>query len=364
MPRAFIIGGTGATGRATATYLLREGWQVDLTGRDPTHMPVQLAAAGVTFTAIDRDDPGEPGQLMDVLGDGADLVVDATCFTAADATRLLALAARAASTVMLSSKAVYVDAVGNHSNSTTPPCFPVPISEEQPTLAPAGADHPGFESAEGYGAHKVAAEQVLLDSGLPVSVLRASKVHGAGSRRPREWVFVKRALDRRPVLLLAGGGTAVDHPSAAVNIAALIATVASAPATRVLNAADPDAPNVLAISRTVAALAGHCWAEVLLDPSAPLDHGADGNILGATPWNVPDPIVLDTTAAEALGYRPVGDYAATVADEIRWLIHAASGGPEAHLLPGDNDPFFAPFLDYSAEDAYLADHPLRRGRAR
>ena len=47
------------------------------------------------------------------------------------------------------------------------------------------------ESREGYGANKVAAEHVLLDSGRPVTVLRPSKVHGAGAARPREWIFVK-----------------------------------------------------------------------------------------------------------------------------------------------------------------------------
>ena len=40
MPRALIIGGTGAIGRATAARLLTTGWHVDLMGRDPAHMPV------------------------------------------------------------------------------------------------------------------------------------------------------------------------------------------------------------------------------------------------------------------------------------------------------------------------------------
>ena len=301
--------------------------------------------------AIDGDGPDEAPRLEVLLGDGADLLVDATCFTAADARRLVALAGSTTCTVMLSSKAVYVDADGNHANSELPPCFPVPISEDQPTLSPAGADHATFDSAEGYGAHKVAAEHVLLDSGLPVTVIRPSKVHGAGSRRPREWVFVKRALDRRPVLALADGG-AVDHPSAAVNVAALIVTVVARPAARILNAADPDAPSVLSISRAVASLLGHTWTEVLLGEDQP----ADG--VAATPWDTPHPIVLDTTAAVVLGYRPAGDYATTVADEVRWLVAAAHGGPDADLIPGPADPFFARFLDYAAEDRFLA------GRAR
>ena len=57
------------------------------------------------------------------------------------------------------------------------------------------------------------------------------------------------------------------------------------------------------------------------------DAPADG--LGRTPWDAPHPIVLDTSAALELGYEPVGDYAATVADEVDWLVAAARGGREA-----------------------------------
>ena len=87
-------------------------------------------------------------------------------------------------------------------------------------------------SREGYGANKVAAEQVLLDSGVPVTVLRPSKIHGPGSRSPREWVFVKRVLDGRPVVFLAHRGASIDHTTAAANIAALIEVAAEAAGAR------------------------------------------------------------------------------------------------------------------------------------
>ena len=180
-----------------------------------------------------------------------------------------------------------------------------------------------------------------------MTILRPSKVHGAGARRPREWVFVKRALDRRPVVLLAHGGRGVDHPTAAANVAALVEVVAAQPARRILNSADPDAPSALEISRTVARLLDHAWEEVLLDDGAPDD-------LGRTPWDGPYPITLDTTAARELGYVPAGDYSTTVDDEVEWLVEAARGGEDAALLPQADDPFFAPFLDYAAEDRYLA----------
>ena len=81
------------------------------------------------------------------------------------------------------------------------------------------------------------------------------------------------------------------------------------------------------------------------------DAPADG--VGRTPWDAPHPIVLDTTAAPELRYEPAGDYAATVADEVDWLVSAARGGHEAGLLPPPDDEYFGPLLDYAAENRRL-----------
>ena len=345
MPRALILGGTGAIGSATARRLLRAGWHVDVTGRDPAHLAADIARAGGRFVSADRDDSD---RLLHALGDGADLLVDCVCYTADQATRLLPLVREAGSTVMISSKAVYVDGAGNHSNSPTAPRFDGPIRQTPATVAPGHGD---YTTRDGYGANKVAAEHVLLESGHPVSVLRASKVHGANARRPREWIFVKRALDQRPAVFLARRGVGVDHTTAAANTAALIEVVAAKPGRRILNSADPDAPSALEIARAIARQLDHVWEEVLLDD------GAD-QALGRHPWDAPHPIVLDTTASRELGYAPVGDYATTVADEVEWLISAARGGDAADYLPSPDDAFFAPMLDYAAEDAYLAARTL------
>lgn len=321
-------------GRAVTRRLLGAGWEVTAVGRDRSRMPEDVTVAGGRFRAADRD---EPGQVAAALGTGTDLLVDCLCYTAGQARDVLPLLDDVGSTVMISSRAVYVDALGHHVNSATAPAFDGPISEAQPTMAPReDIDH---RSADGYGASKVAAERVLLDSGHPVTVLRPSKVHGDGSANPHEWVFVKRVLDRRTVLLLSRGGRGVDHPSAAANLAALIETVANKPGRRILNSADPDAPSALEISRTVAGYLGHRWREVLLDEHAPAG-------LGQHPWDRLPGIRLDLSAARHLGYQPAGDYATTVTTELDWLV------AEAAWLPGLDQ--FAPMLDYAAEDAYLA----------
>src|SRR5579864_5129636 len=177
MPRALVLGGTGQVGVAVARRLLAAGWEVDLTGRNRPRVEV----AGARFLRSDRADAED---LRAAVGAGADLLVDNVCYTAAHAWLVLPLLDVVGSTVMLSSKAVYVDAAGNHSNSDARPDFGGPITETQPTLPP--GDMP-YDSPEGYGPNKVAAEQVLVDSGAAVTIVRPSKVHGPGSANPREW---------------------------------------------------------------------------------------------------------------------------------------------------------------------------------
>ena len=344
MPRALILGGTGMIGRATALRLRAAGWDVDVTGRDINHMPSELLSQGVTFAPVNRDNSSE---LSATMGDGVDLLVDCICYTATDAVRLLPLVRDAGSTAMISSKAVYVDDAGNHSNSIVAPRFDGPILESQATIAPSDVH---YRSPDGYGANKVAAENVLLDSGLPVTVIRPSKMHGAGASRPREWIFIKRALDHRPALFLANRGAGIDQTSAALNIAALIEVVASAPGSRILNGADPDAPSALEISRAIARILDREWDEVLLEGDAI-------GTVGKHPWDVPYPIVLDMTAAIGLGYRPVGTFEETVRAEVEWLVPLVSAGALPVELPsGLDESFFESLFDYAAEDRYLAGH--------
>ena len=129
MPRALIVGGTGLVGRAAARRLLDSGWTVDVAGRDAYHVPPAIADA--RFIAADRDDAAA---MRGALGGGADLLVDCVCYTADQARSLLPLMGDVGSTVMISSKAVYVDDHGNHTNSPVAPHFNGPVTEAQPTM--------------------------------------------------------------------------------------------------------------------------------------------------------------------------------------------------------------------------------------
>jgi nucleoside-diphosphate-sugar epimerase len=335
-----VLGGNGLVGSAAALKLASAGWEVASSGRAETRFPQDLRDAGVRFIKSDRYAAGDLRQL---LHEGADVVVDCVGYTAGHVRMLLPFRQGIGSLVFISSKAVYVDDRGRHSNSDEPPEFAAPVTEKQPTMAPSDLD---YNSREGYGANKVAAEHVLLDSGMAVSVLRPSRIHGTGGTRPREWVFVRRVLDDRRHLLLARRGRGINHPTAAANLAALVEFCAERPATRILNSANPDAPDGLTISRIIAAHLAHAWNEVLLDATAPED-------LGDHPWNTLPPFVLDTSAAERLGFVPAGSYAETVKAEIDWLVKAVRSGDPAGALPPPDDPYFQPFFDYAREDAWL-----------
>ena len=337
MARALILGGTGAIGRATASRLLKAGWDVQVTGRDWRHLPDEVVNRGGTFIAADREDRVA---LAAAMGTGADLLVDCLCYNASHATALLELARDASATVMISSKAVYVDDAGNHTNAMTPPHFSGPIMETQATVEAGDSD---YRTRDGYPACKVAAERVLLDSALPVTVIRPSKIHGVGAAPPREWVFVKRVLDRRSTAFFANRGVSVDHTTAAANLAALIEAIAARPGSRILNCGDPTAPSTLEISRVIRGYFGHDWREVLFEEDTQLGHYL---------WDAPYPLVLDMNAARELGYTAVGTYEETVTAEVEWLLSLATHGDGGFELPGVD----APLVDYTAEDRFLARH--------
>jgi nucleoside-diphosphate-sugar epimerase len=313
--RALLLGGTGAIGGATAARLARDGWTVDVTGRDPLGMPVELTALGVRFHAVDRADARGIERLA---GDGVDLLVDLVAFTAADVEALLPVMRASGSAVVASSRAVLVDAEGRHVNGDEPPRFPVPIPESTPTLAPAAPGTDPF-TREGYAPSKVAVERAALDSGLAVTVIRPSKVHGRWARNARTRGIVERMLAGAAAIELADRGASVDHLTAAANAAALIARVADVPGARILNSADPDPLTAAEIVRVIADELG--WDGRIV----PLEPGADG---GAHPWAAPHPIVLDTRASLALGYAPVGTGAELLREEVAWVRdgHVAASG--------------------------------------
>ena len=332
--RAFLLGGSGQTGRALIPRLRERGWEVVVGSRGEHEL-----TPGVEHVQVDRADTDA---LRQALGVGADVLVDFVAFEQEHAEQLLALRELIGSLVVISTASVYTDREGRtFDEAKTPeqfPRFPIPISErDQPTVRPGGAS---------YSTKKAAIERVLLgQTDLPASLIRAGAIYGPGGS-VREWYFVKRVLDGRRLVMLGDRGQSRFHPVSTENLAELIWLAAEHPGQRVVNAGDPGPPTLLEISRAIAAALGHEWTEVLLPTlGEPCE----------TPWSCPRPVVLDMTeAAFEVGYRPVTTYERAVPATCEWLVEATKEHPWQELMPRMAE-YLQDAFDYEAEDELLGE---------
>jgi nucleoside-diphosphate-sugar epimerase len=294
------------------------------------------APAGFEHVALHRD---EKGALS--VANGFDLLVDVVPFEAAHAEQLLELDTGAL--VAISSASVYADEQGRTLDEAQGvddfPEFPVPIPETQPTV------EPGDDT---YSTKKAKLERILLENGrMPAAIVRPCAIYGRGDRMGREWFFVKRALDRRPRVVLTNRGAGHFHTSASENIGELVRLIAAQPRTGVFNCGDPDPPTVLEIARAIGEAAGHRFEEVLLDEPA-----GRGEV-GQTPWSAPKPMLVDMTKADQeLGYRAATTWADAVPLQVRWLIEATTNRDWREVLTRGAD--YLKF-DYESEDQLVAD---------
>ncbi|MGY4642256.1 NAD-dependent epimerase/dehydratase family protein [Cellulomonas sp. URHB0016] len=337
MATALLIGGSGQIGRAAVPALLADGWDVRVLTRDAATHGAQVARWGAEPVVGDR---GDPEVLDRALGAGVDVLVDVVAYDDADARPLLARRDRIGSAVVVSSAAVYVDAHGDGFETEEFGAFPVPVTEDQPTVGPATGS---------YATGKVALERAWLAADVPVTVLRPGAIHGPGCRQPREWTFVKRVLDGRDVRVLAYDGASRFHTTSTSVLAELVRLAAARPGDRVLNAADPEALTVAEIAAAVdAALGVHTRTVTFAGPPV------DG--VGLTPWCVPRPMVLDMGQAErTLGYVAPAGYAQSVRPTVEWLVEQARTGDWRAAFPGFvRMEARGDLFPYAAEDRFLA----------
>lgn len=332
-----MLGGTGFVGRHVARRLVDHGWDVTIASTGKTSLPDEVA--DVRHVVVDRS---QDQSIRGALGAGADVLVDVIPYERTDAKQVLDLKDLIGSVVAISTASVYADDDGNTLDEATSaenfPRFPVPIPETQRRA------EPGDDT---YSTKKAAIEDLLLDDEIPATVIRPCAIYGPGDTQCREWFFIKRILDRRPVVLLADEGETVFHTTSVHNLAEMVRLAAENPLHGAFNCGDPDPPDTRHIARSIASVMEHDWEEVLLPRSL------------TTTWEFRNPwggfrplIVAMDKAREELGYEAVTGYDEAIGEAVEWVIEATRGRDWREVLPKAAD-YLGDQFDYEKEDRLL-----------
>lgn len=331
MSKALVFGASGQMARALVPLLARQGWQVDAVTRSGRDLPEALADMATPLPM------GQTRAQTIRAGGGYDAVFDPMAMDAAEAADLLAAAEDVGQFCVISTASVYTDAQGRSletAGDTGFPRFPRQISETQTTVA----------AGEGYSAGKVAMEQAFAET--KTTILRAGAIHGIGARHPREWWFVKRALDGRRRVPLVDQGLNIFQTTSAQSIAALTEFCLQGAHYGVFNAADPEALTVAQIGHAIFAAMGHS-ADLISADDLP---EADWHV-GLTPWSCEHPLRLSTAKARALGWDGGPGYDSQLPAYTEWLAeHAATWQLDFPAFSAYGYDAF----DYQAEDAALS----------
>jgi nucleoside-diphosphate-sugar epimerase len=217
-----------------------------------------------------------------------------------------------------------------------PPGLPLPTPETAPTAT---------EDEDGKSYRIARTERYVFERHPSATHFRYPYVYGPRQLAPREWLIVKRILDRRPHIVVADGGLSAHSFGYVENLAHAVHLAVDQPeaaAGRIFHAADEELLTVRQVVEICAAALDHEWEIVsmpaeLATPARPLMMQASTHHRA-----------FDISALRhVLGYRDVVPAREAVARTARWL--AAHPHP-----PGDiverimEDPF-----DYANEDRLI-----------
>ena len=332
--RALVIGGTGPTGPHVVNGLIARGYRVAIFHRG-THESDEIPAEVEHI----HGDPHFAGTIAEALGSREfDLVV-----AMYGRTRLLArhLQGRAGRFVGVGS----MSGTRGHfaSGSLFPTGLPVPTDESAPVVRAEG-------EPDGKFAWRIAeTEREILECHPTGTVLRYPIIYGPNQLLPWDWCLIRRALDRRPFVVLPDAGLRLITRGYSVNMAHAVLCAVDRPeaaAGKVFNCADDRQLTLHQMAELVARAVGHQW-EIVGLPAA--------LAMPAWPMIYTDPRgsfhrLYDTGAVKRdLGYRDVVPAVDAVGATVRWYVDrrdTLAAKIESRL----GDPF-----DYDAEDRLVAD---------
>lgn len=326
MATALVIGGTGPTGPSIVGGLEARGYSVTIchSGRHEL--------AELDHLEHLHCNPYDAASLSEALGDrGFDLVVATYGRLRAIAELLGTRCARFVSIGGVPAYRGFFDP-----DRYDPPGLPVPIAEDALM---------SDEDDDGKSYRIARTEQRLFELVPTATHIRYPWVYGPRQPAPREWCFVRRALDRRPFVIVPDGGLTLLSAGYTENLATLVLAAVDHPDTacgQVFNAADSECLTLAQIAELVAEELGHRW-EIVSMPWA------------LSPCTRPMVQQLRTThrvldmakAHTLLGYVDAVPARDAVRRTARWLADhpCAPGGMEEMVL---EDPF-----DYASEDTLV-----------
>lgn len=329
--RALVIGGTGPTGPHVVNGLLSRGYEVALFHRG-THESDEIPASLEHL----HGDPHFEASIQDTLGNrDYELVV-----AMYGRTRLLArhFAGRVGRFIAVGGVVGYLGHLA--------PCaqFPsgmaVPAAEHEPQV--------GDESQSRFGWLVAETEREVLALHPGATVLRYPLVYGPRQVMPREWCLVRRALDRRPYLVLPDGGLPDISRGYAINLAHAVLCAVDRPYTsagQVYNCGDQRQFSLHQLAEIVADAVGHRWEIVSLPvdlafPSWPMFNAEEAR------WHR----LVDTAKLQReLGYEDQVPAVQAMQETARWYARQ-----RAELAPAIEERLGDPF-DYVAEDRLVSD---------
>ncbi len=339
---ALVVGGTGPTGPGTVNGLIRRGFEVTIlhSGLHEVDFDADVEHIHADAHAADSLDSVLDGRTFDVA-----IAMYGRLRIVADA-----LAGRAGRVIAVGGVfyAGWVNdqfhAQGEDVAKAPPPPYTFPMVP-MPESAPMDSN-----PNNRFARRAMEAEQHVMalhsEGRFAATLLHFPKVYGPRAIAPIEWSIVRRALDRRPAIIVPDGGLVLETKVHAWNASAGVLAAVDHPdeaAGEVFNIGDDRATTTREWVSLLAGAVGHEFEFV----SMPFDVAGPSFPYARDPWMVCHRVLDLTKLRTLLHWDPVITVEEGLAQTARDLAARPLGrGSEEELQVGD--PF-----DYELEDRFV-----------
>jgi nucleoside-diphosphate-sugar epimerase len=157
-----------------------------------------------------------------------------------------------------------------------------------------------------------------------VTILRWPALYGPRDTTPREWYYVKQALDGRKQIAVPDGGQALFPRGYFENMAHTVALAVDHQAATgpVYNAADVTALSLRQIVEMIGQIMGHSW-EIVPVPRKLMPPARQSQLLpySCDPYDIEPHLLYDLTKIRTeLGYRDLVSVATAMENTVKWLV--------------------------------------------